>query len=199
VAAPDPPSASGPAVHLIGIYPEDGCGVGADPDCTMPINATLTLRFDRFLNPATVSRQAIRVYTGDPSLSPGAPPFQVAYDPIERVVEYRMPAGYSFAPHTLYQLELVVPRSADDPGIRAFDGAALAEGELPLHGSFFTGDDPSELPIPSAPTCDQVVRQVFLGTCTGQECHQKGNNVVGGWTSATLRMACGSMTRGTSP
>jgi hypothetical protein len=180
VAAPDPPRASGPAVHLVGIYPEDGCGVGTDPDCTVPTNATLTLRFDRFLNPATVSRQAIRVYTGDPALSPPAPPFQVTYDPIERVVEYRMPAGHSFAPHTLYQLELVVPRSADDPGIRAFDGAALAEAELPLHGSFFTGDDPTDLPVPSAPTCDQVVRQVFLGTCTGQECHQKGNNVVGG-------------------
>ena len=180
MAVPDPPSASGPPPRLIGIYPKDGCGVGDDPDCTVPTNATLTFRFDRFLNPATVSRQAIRVYIGDPSVSPGSPPFEVAYDPIERVVEYRMPAGYSFSPNVLYQLELVVPEAADDFGIRAFDGAPLGEGDLPLHGSFFTSDAPTELPSASAPTCDQVVKQVMLGTCTGQECHQKGNNIVAG-------------------
>ncbi len=173
VAKPDPPSATGPAVHLVGAFPSDGCGVGSDPDCTIATNATLTFRFDRFLNPATVSRQAIRVYTGDPKTAAGPPPFEVAYDPVERVVEYRMPSGYGFAPHTLYTLELVVPEAADDFGIRAFDDAPLAESDLPLHTSFFTGDGPGDVPAVSAPTCSQIVRGVFANNCTGSQCHQR--------------------------
>jgi hypothetical protein len=173
VAQPDPPSATGPAVHLVGAFPSDGCGVGSDPDCTIATNATLTFRFDRFLNPATVSRQAIHVYTGDPQTGVGSPPFEVAYDPVERVVEYRMPSGYGFEPHALYTLELVVPEAADDFGIRAFDGAPLAEAGLPLKSSFFTGDAPIDIPVPAVPTCAQIVSGVFADNCTGSQCHQR--------------------------
>jgi len=182
VAEPDPPSASGPAVHLIGIYPGDGCGVGSDPDCTVPTNVTLTLRFDRFLNPATVNRQAIRLFTGDPKVSPGVPPFEVSYDPIERVVEYRTPPGYALAPTTLYRLELNVARGPDDPGVRAFDGAPLAEGSLPLQLSFFTGDGPTQAPAAAAPACAEIVGELtsVFSACTGAACHQKGGNAVAG-------------------
>jgi hypothetical protein len=159
-------------VHLVGAFPGDGCGVGEDPDCTVPTNATLTFRFDRFLNPATVSRQAIRVYSGDPKTPFGSPPFEVAYDPVERVVEYRMPSGYAFAPHTLYEMELVVAEAADDFGIRAFDGAPLAEGELPLRTAFLTAELPTELPVESVPTCSDIVRDVFV-SCSGSQCHQR--------------------------
>ena len=180
MAKPDPPSAAGPAVHLVGIFPQDGCGVGAAPTCTVATNATLTLRFDRFLNPATVNRQAISVYTGDPKVA-GSIPFEVAYDPVERVVEYRMPAGYGFVPRSLYQLELTVPVDEGDYGIRAFDGAPLREADLPLHISFFTSDAPADLPVEAAPTCDDIVNQVFgqLGNCAGSECHQRGGNRLG--------------------
>jgi hypothetical protein len=156
--------------------------VGASPECTVPTNVTLTLRFDRFLNPATVTRQAIRMYTGDPDVSPGVPPFEVSYDPIERVVEYRTPPGYALAPTTLYRLELNVAQGPDDAGIRAFDGAPLAEGDLPLELSFFTGDGPTNLPVPPAPSCSEMLgtpSSVFRA-CTGAECHQRGGNSVGG-------------------
>ncbi len=173
MAKPDPPSATGPAVHLVGVFPSDGCGVGPDPDCTVPTNATLTFRFDRFLEPTTTSRQAIRVFTGDPKTGVGLPALEVTYDPVERVVEYRLPSGYAFQPHTLYTLELVVPEAADDFGIRAFDGAPLAEGELPLHMSFLTGDAPIELPVEAVPTCTEIVGNVFKDNCTGSQCHQR--------------------------
>lgn len=166
-------------MHVVGIYPEDGCGIGVDPDCTVPTNVTLAFRFDRFLDPFTASRQAIRLYTGDPATSPGPPPFEVSYDPIERVVEFRTPPGYALAPHTLYELELVVPKEPGDYGIRAFDGAPLAEAELPLHGTFFTGDAPVDSPPAAVPTCEQIMGSVF-SSCTGSACHQQGGNVVGG-------------------
>ena len=147
----------------------------------MPTNASLSFRFDRFLNPATISRQAIRVYTGDPNTSPGYP-FEVAYDPIERVVEYRMPLGYAFAPHTLYQMELLVPTKPTGFGIRAFDGAPLAEADVELKTSFFTADAPVEVLADPTPTCDEVVKGVFsdqLGGCAGGQCHRSYGNQLG--------------------
>lgn len=177
VAAPDPPSV-GPPVHLIGAYPSDGCGVGDDPDCTMPTNAPLTLRFDRFLNPVTATRQALRVYPGDPNV--GVPfTYDVVYDPVERVVEYRVPPGAAYKPRTLYRVELLVPEAPGEEGITAFDGAPLAAGALPLEFSFFTSAEPSELPAePSPPSCATVVREVFgsLGNCATASCHRHGGN-----------------------
>jgi hypothetical protein len=167
---------------LIGAFPADGCGIGPDPDCTVPTNVPLTLRFDRFLNPATVVRQALRVYPGDPSV--GVPfTFNVVYDPVERVVEYRVPRGAGYKPQTLYQVELFVADSPGAPGIRAFDGAPLTEGALPLRFSFYTADGPAELPPPAeAPSCDEIVTQVFgrLGNCAGAACHRKGDNLLDG-------------------
>jgi hypothetical protein len=148
----------------------------------VPTNVTLAFRFDRFLNPTTVNRQAIRLYTGDPEVSPGVPPFEVSYDPIERVVEYRPPPGYALVPSTLYRLELNVAEGPDDFGIRAFDGAPLAEGALPLQLSFFTGTVPQETPVPRAPSCADIVGTLssVFSACTGVECHQKGGNAVAG-------------------
>ena len=50
--------------------PETGtdCGVGSPDDCGVPRDATLQIRFDRYLLPETAVRQSIRVYTGDPDL-----------------------------------------------------------------------------------------------------------------------------------
>ena len=182
VAKPEPPSGLGPPLHLVGIYPNDGCGVGDSPDCTVPTNVTLTFRFDRFLNPATVNRQAIRLYTGAPEVAIGAPPFEVTYDPIERVAEFRTPPGYALVPNVLYQLELVVPEGPDDFGIRAFDGAPLTETDIPLHGSFFTSPDSLDVAPEPAFTCPDIVGKgsSVFSTCTGAECHQKGDNAVGG-------------------
>jgi hypothetical protein len=188
VSEPDPPRAIGPDVRLLAIYPRDGdgveCAADADVSCGVPVNATLTLRFDRFLNPASVNRQAIRVFTGDPADS-GAIPFDVNYDPLERVVEFRMPSGYGFVSRALYQIELVVASGPDDFGIRAFDGAPLAEGDVPLAMSFRTSGIAEEQPVPSVPSCEEIVRDVLshtqLGNCARNECHHsRPNHPLGG-------------------
>jgi hypothetical protein len=160
------------------MFPTDGCGLGIDPDCTVPTNVTLTFRFDRFLDPSRVA-DAVWVYSGDRRF--GLPfALQPFYDPVERVVEFRVPPGRAYRPTTLYQVELLLPETPEAVGIRAFDGATLA-GDAPLRFSFFTGTEPVDVtPRPETPTCDEVVDQVFgaLGNCAGQECHRRDGNAL---------------------
>jgi hypothetical protein len=165
---------------LVASYPADGEGVGCDeiaqPDCGVPTNATITLRFDRYLDPATVNRQAIRVFTGGPGSGVGLPPFDVRYDPVERVVEFQMPSGDAYVSHALYRLQLVVPDEPGAAGIRAFDGAPLAEGDVPLRVSFFTAQGPGEVRTRTALSCDEVLEHVLgdpaAGGCSSAECHR---------------------------
>jgi hypothetical protein len=136
------------------------------------------------LNPASVNRQAIRVFTGDPEQSPSIP-FDVHYDPLERVVEFRMPSGYSFVPSALYEIQLVVPATADDFGIRAFDGAPLGAGDVPLELSFVTSRVAEELPVSPVPTCEQIVQDVLVDAelnsgCASSTCHHSGPHMLGG-------------------
>jgi hypothetical protein len=155
----------------------------SEPDCGVATDAAITLRFDRFLDPATVNRQAIRVFTGDPSGGASLPPFSVAYDPVERVVQFKIPSGNAFVSHTLYRLELVVPVEPGDAGIRAFDGAPLAEGAVPLSASFFTAQGPAGSTPPTPPTCDDILEEVFrdptTGGCSSAECHRGVGNSIG--------------------
>jgi hypothetical protein len=183
VAQPDVTSGRGPDVQLLGAYPSDGCGIGADPDCTMPPNGSIVLRFDRFLNPATVNRQAIRVYSGDPASFPGLL-FNVVYDPVERVVELKLAGGYAYHPGALYSYELIVAQSPGDYGIQAFDGAPLAADDPRLRASFIVAEAPAALsPEPPAPSCAEIVEHVFseeLGACATAACHRSVDNLVAG-------------------
>lgn len=179
IARPEPERAFGPDVHVVDMFPRNGCGSGVRESCTVPTDATITIRFDRFLDPATVNRQAVFVYTGDRSF--GSPfTFDVGYDPIERVVEFRLGSSRPYEPNKLYQYELLVPKHPGDFGIRAFDGAPLAEGDVPLRGSFVIGDEPAPVvEAPPAPTCEVIVSDVLrkLGRCAGSECHRRGGNL----------------------
>lgn len=178
IAKPEPERATGPDVHVVDMFPRDGCGSSVREGCVVPTNATIAIRFDRFLDPATVNRQAIFVYTGDSSL--GSPfTYEVVYDPVERVAEFRLGSSRPYEPNKLYQYELIVPKSPGDFGIRAFDGAPLAEGDVPLRGSFLISDEPEPAAAePPVPSCDVIVSEVFrkLGRCAGSECHRRGEN-----------------------
>jgi hypothetical protein len=140
------------------------CTPDSPRECGPPIDTPIELRFDRFLLPGTVNRQAFAIYTGEPGNRVGvslgnAPP--VVYDVVERVVTIRLD-GELFQPHTLYTVELATPD--DDYGFRAFDGAPLE----PTTFSFYTnGLSMEELeaqrkldpPPPAAlvPTCSDVL------------------------------------------
>ena len=171
-----PGVAPGSALHLVASYPADGQGTNAapdaglacdepTPDCPVPTNLALELRFDRFLLPGGGLAAGVKLYTGSPANSLAV---SVAYDLLERVVVLR-PAR-QLHPNTLYTVEIA--SGADrNHGFWAFDGEPLEEGPVPLRFGFTTGSGPIALPAAApviADTCETMT-QGPLSSCAS--CH----------------------------
>jgi hypothetical protein len=160
--------------------PPDGAGVGcdgADPDCGVPTDVSVTLSFNRFLRPDTAIRQSIAFYTGSPSnpappISATRPEVTPRYDVMERSVRFVLPPGFTLQPHALYTVELPIADSDGAFGFRAFDGAPLA-GKTSVRISFFTGSGPSAPPARAVPSCADFVE--LLSGCVAPSCHGDGD------------------------
>jgi hypothetical protein len=171
----DDAAAHGPPLHLLASYPADGQGTaapfGADvscdsptPDCALPTNVSIELRFDRFLLPQGLPG-AVSLYSGNPPANGVA--LAAEYDLIERVVVYR--PLRALQPNTLYTVQLFAGEHPGQ-GFWAFDGAPLKEDAVPLRFSFSTGGGPRSEPPPMPPlpdTCETI--SAALTTCVG--CH----------------------------
>lgn len=172
---PDFEAKHGPPLHLIASYPADGQGtdvagdevLGCDsptPDCAVPTDAAIELRFDRFLLPGGGLSLGLSLYSGDPH---NRVSLRADYDVIERVVVFRHVRPLE--PHALYTAEVV--ESADrSRGFWAFDGAALEQGPIPLRFSFSTGAGPrgSAAFSTASDTCETLAAGP-LQSCA--ECH----------------------------
>ncbi|HEY6556294.1 MAG TPA: Ig-like domain-containing protein [Polyangiaceae bacterium] len=160
----------GPPLRLVASYPEAGEGVdcvsSADPACGVPTNGPLELRFDRQLLHSTAVRQSLAVYSGEPQ----SPVFlRPDYDAVERVLRYY--PSEPLQPNTLYTVQLPQPTTGAPFGFRAFDGAPLGEGPVPLRFSFYTAAE-SVGPEPTCePTCDDIVRRFQASGCARLGCH----------------------------
>ena len=140
-----------PPLHLVEIrattgYLPEGCLAGKRPNCTTPVRravamdgstvvhttTSITVAFDRFLDPLTATRQSLCLRGS--SLAPvtkledcgGQIFLDPSYDPVRREVTYRLPPGTRLQPQTTHQLTVLAPPLASKNGFRAFDGAALA-------------------------------------------------------------------------
>jgi hypothetical protein len=177
----DNAAGQGPPVHLIASYPVDGQGTNAPlagdvscdtptPDCAVPTNVAIELRFDRFLLPNGLN-WGLSLYTGNPPANGVG--LQVDYDMIERVVVYR--PTRALQPNTLYTAQLV---SYPNPGqgFWAFDRAPLVEAEVPLRFSFSTGRGPRQEPAPvsTPPDSCETMTEGPLASCVG--CHSTKAN-----------------------
>ena len=160
----DDAAGHGPPLHLLASYPADGQGTNApsgsdvtcdepSPDCAVPTNVAIELRFDRFLLPSGLTT-GLSLYSGNPPAN--GVYLWPEYDMIERVVVYR-PAR-ALQPNTLYTAQLV-PSPSPGQGFWAFDRAPLEEGPVPLRFSFSTGKGPRSEPAAVAPprdTCESM-------------------------------------------
>jgi len=180
---PDVEPVQGPPVGLVATFPADGAGAECLPDdppeCGVRTDTAIELRFDRFLMPASVNRQALAIYTGDRGNQLAGSAFLDApspvYDAVERVVTVRLGEGQFLQPRTLYTVELVVFGGEQEFGIRAVDGAPIGAGRLPLRFSFYTNgltpEEQAAVPDPNPPptepewTCSDVLGWLSRGQC----------------------------------
>jgi hypothetical protein len=172
--------AHGPPLQVVATYPPAGagldCGRDSPPDCGVPANAQIELRFNRYLDPATAVRQSLQVYTSSPDLWVGG--LRPQYDVVERVVVFGLHSGGTWLSGVRYNLELVVPEAEQDFGFRAFDGARLSEeGSAPLELSFRvqTGAVPTSAAAGASTGCVDVDRALGVfarGGCQNAICHQ---------------------------
>jgi hypothetical protein len=159
---------------VLATYPVAGdgleCPIDAPDDCGVPRNAVLQIRLDRYLLPATAIRQSIKFYSGTEEVSPFTQP---EYDVVERVLLYR-PRGNELPPETTYTVEILIPEG-DSDGLRAFDGAPLETGSVPLNFDFRTEAlpaGPEPYPIETASCAD--VLGIVGPTCSTGVCHGTG-------------------------
>ncbi|MCC6644785.1 MAG: Ig-like domain-containing protein [Polyangiaceae bacterium] len=137
----------GPPLRVFATVPASG---GGEITRDVPLDASIRLRFDRYLLPETAVRQSLLVTGGSFAADGGAPiagavSFQPDYDPLTRTVVYR-PQG-TYQPGTLYTVILRKPSEEDNGfGFRAWDGAEL---ERTVTFQFETTLDPSKHDPPS--------------------------------------------------
>lgn len=155
--------------------------------------ASIILKFDRFLLPSTATRQSVclwsdlsvdvRTVEDCQNVSGEVRVFlEPTYNPVDReVILRRRPDQPRLAPGVRYRLAVLAPMGPDDPyGVRAFDGAPLAQ-TVQLEFTVAAEDPPGaadELPPAGALFCPPaggppvgVVN--FLQSCTlGAGCHK---------------------------
>jgi hypothetical protein len=167
----EPPE--GPALRIVGTFPEDGAGLDCTPegpaDCGVPRDAPVEIRFDRFLLPSTASRQSLSVLTRVPDLAVFLEP---QYDIVERVVSFYPYSGLWEA-GALHTVSIPIPTDEFPDGFRAFDGAAIDGNGVPsIRFSFRVARETPEPPPERVPvTCAEVLAVFGRSGCSSAQCH----------------------------
>jgi hypothetical protein len=148
------------------------CTPDSTPDCGVPADAPIELRFDRHLLPSTAIRQSLLIHLGQPEFYVIPQP---QYDLVERVVSYRLPRGGTWRRGVHYHVELRSPEEEGAYGFRAFDGAPLTEaGPAPIEFSFRvqTGDPVVREAADPPPSCQEALAVFARAGCQAAVCHQ---------------------------
>lgn len=124
----------GPDVHVLQTIPKNGA-------TEVPTGQSIRVQFDRFLGADVATRQSINIQgcsqsaveAGTGGFVPCAVLSAAEYDPVQRVAVWKpqaMPPTQttSLLANTRYTVQILAPTDeGDSNGIRAFDGAPLAE------------------------------------------------------------------------
>jgi hypothetical protein len=151
----------GPAIRILGLSVGDGR--------PMPADGVIQIAFDRYLDPATITRQAIAIADGaNQALAPDLAPL-VVYDPIARTVTLAPPKQPWLTQGQPYKIFF----SMEADGLRAIDRAKLWDGQ-PLAYAFVVGP-PANRPLePPVSFCRDVL-PIFYAKCNVPTCHGSGD------------------------
>lgn len=149
-----------------------------DASHPLPVDGVISLQFDRYLNPTTITRQSFIVTDASGQPLQGA---IVSYDPIALTVTIGSPnsptTGTSAAAPWLtqgqsYKLFLPVSGSSTDPsGLRAIDNAPLDPAVGPIEIAFVAGPKGAPSSIPTMRFCRDILPILSTKCGTGTPCH----------------------------
>lgn len=158
-------------------------GTNIGPDGTVPSDGVIQIAFDRYLLPATITRQSFLLLGSNNELLPSSP-LKTIYDPVARTVTIAGPDGPGRAWLTVdqsYKLVLPIPKDpeSDIGGFRAIDRAPLHDAqsrELVFRAGPPRGETAFE---PPADFCTDVM-PIFQAKCSSPNCHGAGANAAAG-------------------
>jgi hypothetical protein len=148
--------------------------VSVGPNRTLPIDGQIQIAFDRYLLPASVTRQSVFVVDAN-----GQPidPVITRYDPISRTISVSGSTSAWLTPGQPYKLRLTIPPNddVDDRGLRAIDRQTLDPNQ-PLEIAFFASTATGAKSEKTISFCGDVL-PILSMKCTGKLCHGGGENV----------------------
>ncbi|MBX3259090.1 MAG: hypothetical protein KF782_05180 [Labilithrix sp.] len=157
-------------------------------DGVVAADGVIQLAFDRYLLPATITRQSYVVLDSTNTPLDNAA-IKTLYDPVARTVTIVGPGGPGAAwltPDQSYKLVLLVPRdpAVDIGGFRAIDRAPLAEGQK-LEFVFRAGEPRRQQTFePAVDFCADVL-PIFFTKCSGPLCHGSSERAAAGLVLGT--------------
>jgi hypothetical protein len=157
-----------PPVHLV------SANVGLNQ--TLPLNGSIELGFDRLLLPASVTRQTFVLENAGLENAGNAISYTptVAYDPVARIVTITplaSPQSQMLVSGQSYKIVILAPQNGADPnGLRAFDGATLAE-PAPIVIAFSVTDATPTLPSTVSIDFCRDIFPITDAKCSLSICH----------------------------
>jgi hypothetical protein len=144
--------------------------VSVGPDRPFPFDGVIQIALDRYLLPATVTRQAfVLLDSANTPLSADKAP-SVVYDPIARTVTLARPSDNWLVEGLIYKLVLTIPEGDTDlSGVRAIDRATL-RGDQPREFAFKVGPRAGVAAEPTVSFCRDVL-PIFVAKCNLPTCH----------------------------
>jgi Big-like domain-containing protein len=150
----------------------------------LPADGRIELAFDRYLLPASVTRQSfplrdVQMHFQNPN---------VAYDPVARIVT--ITPTQALQADLSYVLTITSPSGPADPnGLRAIDGATIDPRDaVPIEFTVVATSDagPSQPQPPAVDFCTQI--RPILGACSYTPCHKTDPRVDANLPAAGLEL-----------
>lgn len=144
--------------------------VGADKP--LPADGEIQIAVDRYLLPASVTRQSVFVVTAGGEAADNE--LIARYDPISRTISVRGLKDVWLTPGQPYKLQFSLPPNDDvnDRGLRAIDRAAL-EPSQPREFAFFASEPTGQKNEKTVDFCGDVL-PILTMRCTSGVCHAGG-------------------------